>query len=219
MSNTSLGKAEKGSKYWMQLVPGTELKQEFDKAVNDEVTWLSPLEGEDYREYELRETPICKALGITDSKSAFDFWPHRQPQWDGIAVSEKTGTLYLVEAKAHTKEMESICRAGEVSRRLIEQAMQYIHDTYYNKANYLLWTECFYQLGNRLTYLKKMQEMKLEKYPNVKLVLLNFVNDRKYKPTSLAEWEAHYKAVMPDMTGMDDIPEDVEIVYIDVENR
>lgn len=219
MSNTSLGKAEKGSKFWMQLVPGTELKEEFDKAIKDEVTWLCPLEHEDYREYELREAPICKALGIADPKAAFSFWPHRQPQWDGIAVSEQTGTLYLVEAKAHLKEMESICRAGEVSRQLIESTMQYVHAAYYSKANYILWTEGFYQLGNRLTFLKKMQEMKLDKYPTVKLVLLNFVNDYTHRSTYPEAWEAHYKAVMPDMTGLDAVPDDIEIVYIDVKDR
>ena len=33
MSNTSKGRAEKGSKFWMQMIPNTGLKEEFDKII------------------------------------------------------------------------------------------------------------------------------------------------------------------------------------------
>ena len=86
MSNTSKGRGVKGSKFWMQMIPNTGLKEEFDKIIGEELEWLSPLEGEEilYEEYELGAKEMITELGITDV-SIFDFWPKRQPQWDGIA--------------------------------------------------------------------------------------------------------------------------------------
>lgn len=216
MSNTSLGRGEKGSKFWMQMIPNTPLANEFDRLVGDEVRWLCPLENEEYKEYELREKPICEALGIEEPETAFSFWPRRQPQWDGIAVSEKSGTLYIVEAKAHLKELESRCSAGEESKRIILDAMKSVHDAQYPDGDFCLWENGYYQLGNRLTFLQKMKELNLEKYPNVKLVLLNFVNDYTYRPTDLASWKDDYKKVFSLMTGTENVPDDVIVMYCDV---
>lgn len=217
-SNLSLGRGEKGSKFWMQMIPDTLLKQEFDRLLDDRLLWLSPLAEENYREYELREEPVRKALGIPENGGEFDFWPRRQPQWDGIAVSEDTGTLYLVEAKAHLKELESSCTAGEHSRKVIIDTMLDVHDRYYSGGNFSKWLEGYYQLGNRLTFLHKMKEMKLEKYPDVKLILLNIVRDYTYRPTDLEDWKTHYSDVFQIMTGSERPPSDVLIIYYDVKD-
>lgn len=216
MSNTSLGRGEKGSKFWMQMIPNTPLENEFNRLIGDEVRWLCPLEDEEYKEYELREKPICEALGIEEPEKDFAFWPRRQPQWDGIAVSEKSGTLYLVEAKAHLKELESRCSAGEESKRIILGTMKTVHDTQYPDGEFELWETGYYQLGNRLTFINKMKALNLNKYPNVKLVLLNFVNDYTYRSTELADWKEDYKSVFAAMTGAENIPDDVIVMYCDV---
>ena len=78
----------------------------------------------------------------------------------------------------------------------------------------------YYQLGNRLTFLQKMKEMKLEQYPNVKLVLVNFVNDYTTKyGAPIEQWKEHCGGVFKAMTGSSDIPEDVIMVYYDVAGK
>lgn len=216
MSNTSLGRGIKGSKFWMQMIPNTNLKEEFNQLIGDNLRWLSPLENEEYKEYELHEELICKELGISNASEIFDFWPRRQPQWDGIAVSDKTHTLYIIEAKAHLKEMDSHCTASEKSKDLIKASMREVHDQHYPKGNFDQWMDDFYQLGNRLTFLQKMKKISPKNYPNVKLVLLNFVNDYTYRETSLADWKKHYKEVFKDMVGTTNTPDDVLVVYCDV---
>ena len=217
-SNTSKGRGEKGSKFWMQMIPNTKLKEQFDQFVGDELRWLSPLKGEksEYLEYELSHPCICGELEIDAPKTAFEFWPERQPQWDGIAVSDETKTLYLVEAKAHLAEIDSRCSAGEKSKEMISKAMRAVFDQHYGGGDYHARMEDYYQLGNRLTFLHRMKGMNLEKYPNVKLVLLNFVNDYTYRPTEQPDWQNHYRKVFKKMTGQTGVPDDVLVVYYDV---
>ena len=64
MSNTSKGRGVKGSKFWMQMIPNTGLKEEFDKIIGEELEWISPLEGEEklYEEYELGSKEMIKEL-------------------------------------------------------------------------------------------------------------------------------------------------------------
>ena len=80
------------------------------------------------------------------------------------------------------------------------------------------WTDRYYQLANRLTFLQKMKDMRLSEYPNVKLVLLNFVNDYTRKPTSTEEWKDHFQQVFKVMTGSEAIPQDVIMIYHDVKH-
>ena len=215
LSNLSLGRGEKGSKFWMQMIPNTELKHKFDELIGDEVIWLSPLKNENYKEYELREKAICNRLGI-ESKEKFNSWSFRQPQWDGIAVSDKTKTLYLVEAKAHINELNTICSASGKSKSVIEEKMKSVFDKHYSEGNFDWWKKGYYQLGNRLTFLNIMKEIHLTKYSNVKLVLLNFANDFTYRQNTVEEWKKHYEDVFSKMTGDKNTPKDVIVVYCDV---
>lgn len=220
-SNTSKGRAEKGSKFWMQMVVNTLLKEKFDEAIGNKLTWISPLKGEkaEYLEYELRHKEISEELfGLTkeESEKFYDFWPYRQPQWDGIAVSEDGSTLYLVEAKAHTKEMDSKMSAtSPESKAKIINSMEEIFMKHYLKGSFSAWKEEYYQLGNRLTFLHKLQEKGL-KFKNVKLILLNFVDDYTYRPTSIEEWHEHCEKVFKRMTGDKNPPEDVIVINFSV---
>lgn len=221
MSNTSKGRGVKGSKFWMQMIPNTGLKEEFDKIIGEELVWLSPLEGEEklYEEYELGSKEMVTQLGITDV-SIFDFWTKRQPQWDGIALSKDKKTLYIVEAKAHISEIDSKCSASEESKNIIERAMQEVHDDKYPLGDFDLWMNGYYQLGNRLTFLEKMKEKLPEAnligIKDVKLVLINFTDDFTFKSEPVKVWKDHYREVFEKMTGNDDTPEDVINIFYSV---
>ncbi len=217
MSNTSVGRGIKGSKLWIQNVIETEaMRNKLDNMIAGEsLTWLSPLAPE-YREYELREDHICSHLGIS-SKEIFSFWPYRQPQWDGIALSCDKSTLYIVEAKAHLTELESKCMAkSEASIQKIHASLKYVMKKYYNTDNFDAWINSYYQLANRLTFLRILNEKSFGTIKNIKLVLLNFVNDYTYKPTTEKEWQEHYKEVFKIMTGSEKTPSDVILINYNV---
>lgn len=221
MSNTSKGRGVKGSKFWMQMIPNTGLKEEFDKIIGEELVWLLPLEGEEklYEEYELGSKEMTKELGITDV-SIFDFWPKRQPQWDGIALSKDKKTLYIVEAKAHISEIDSKCSASEESKKIIERSMREVYDDKYPLGDFDLWMNGYYQLGNRLTFLQNMKEKLPEAnsigIKDVKLVLINFTDDFTFKSEPVEVWKDHYREVFEKMTGNEDTPEDVINIFYSV---
>ncbi len=220
MSNTSKGKGKKGSKFWMgTCVENPELKETLDRCVGDNLTWISPLATEEYVEYELRQCHELLGLGKEEYKELFSFWPTRgkSPQWDGIATGREK-TLYLFEAKAH---LDEIC-AGKPSAKgngwdRIVESMTRIHDMYYPSGDFDLWTDRYYQIGNRLTFLHEMQEMKLNKFDSIKLVFLNFVNDRtNNRSTSLEEWKDYMDSVFLRVMGHKDLPSCVLDIFLDV---
>ena len=53
-------------------------------------------------------------LGLDENefKKNFSFWATNQPHWDAIATSADGKILYLFEAKAHLKELQSKIRAS-----------------------------------------------------------------------------------------------------------
>lgn len=216
MSNTSKGLAEKGSKYWMQMIINSELKLRLNDFLKDDINWLCPLKDKDnYSEYELRQEKIVKETKITKDKYK-DFWPPRQPQWDAIGISDNRKTLYLVEAKAHLKELKSNISAGEESKCLITKTMKEIFDKKYSKGNFNKWLNGYYQLGNRITFLEELNKISHKTGLKVRLVLLNFVDDYTYIPTSEEEWKEHYESVFMEMLGKKDVPDDTLIIYFDV---
>ena len=79
------------------------------------------------------------------------FWPPRgrAQSWDGIFWQDDT--LYLVEAKAHVKEMESECKASDESKNNILKAFI---DTTKDKKQAEKWLSSqHYQLANRLAFI------------------------------------------------------------------
>ena len=210
MSNTSKGKASKGSKFMMQIAASRLPKQIIDTKLNDELVWLSPIEDTDYEEYQLSENKVCDFLGITPDKHTFAFWPARQPQWDGIAIGRYSGILYLFEAKSHLKETKTDCSASsEISRKQISETMWQVANGVYDLKDRSVfeyyWMNNYYQLANRLTFLHKMKELSVNArfYDDVKLVLLNFVNDptweKKERVSSAGQWTDHYNHIFTDM--------------------
>ena len=210
MSNTSKGKASKGSKFMMQIAASRLQKQIIDTKLNDELVWLSPIEDNEYEEYQLSEHKVCDFLGITPDKHAFEFWPARQPQWDGIAIGRNSGILYLFEAKSHLKETKTDCSASsEISRKQISETMWQVANGVYGLKDRSVfehyWMNSNYQLANRLTFLHKMKELSTNArfYDNVKLVLLNFVNDptwdKNERVSSAEQWTNHYNHIREDM--------------------
>lgn len=82
-------------------------------------------------------------------------------------------------------------------------------DREFNKK---IWMETYYQLGNRLAFL---YELKKKGY-DVRLVLLNIINDPTFILTSEKEWKNHYKEVFIKLIGTDKVPEDVVILNLEI---
>jgi hypothetical protein len=219
LSNTSKGKGKKGSKFWMQMVINTKCRLQLNESIGDNIQWLSPLiNQDDYAEYELKHQYISDITGI--KKEKFSFWPERQPQWDAIGINAEKKVLYLIEAKAHLNELNSKMNASsKVSQQKIESAMRYVFDNYYPEGNFDRWKDSYYQMGNRLTFLHFLNNITSETGWKVKLVLLNFVDDFTYKPTTLPDWENHYRDVFKEMTGHESEPVDLKMIYYSVKNK
>ncbi|MHC1694045.1 MAG: hypothetical protein AB9835_01960 [Eubacteriales bacterium] len=219
MSNTLKGKGIKGSKFWIQVVINSEMHSELNDCIGDRINWLTPLTHQDnYSEYELRHEYICNITGI--SKDKYTFWPQRQPQWDAIGVNEANNILYLVEAKSHLKELKSKMNAtSKASQEKIENSMRSVFEKYYSKGNFEKWKNQYYQLGNRLTFLNKLNDKTTETGWQVILILLNFIDDFTYKPTELSEWIKHYKDVFRELTGNENVPDDVLIINYSVKGK
>ncbi|WP_238860172.1 hypothetical protein [Clostridium sp. YIM B02569] len=224
MSNTSKGEGKKGSKYWMQLLANLEggkgLTKEIQKkdSTIGNITWISPLKEYNYEEYKLNNnSPNLSVLGIC--KKDMDFWPAGQPQWDAIGfVESEPKTIILVEAKAHLDEMNSSCTAkSDESKELIEITLEEIYKNLSHnkdkKFDKYIWMEKHYQLGNRLAFLYKLKE----KGYDVKLVLLNIVNDPTWgdKKASEMEWTQHYDDIFTELLGSKELPEDVIVLNLD----
>lgn len=210
MSNTSKGKAVKGSKYMMQMVASSLQKDILDKKIGEELVWLSPIISTDYEEYQLSESCVCDFIGLESSKDTFNFWPKRQPQWDGIAIGKEKGILYLFEAKSHLSETKTDCSASsETSKKKIHATMSGVASSVYNMNDDKVfdenWMKNNYQLANRLTFLHKMKGIisNAAFCDDVKLVLVNFVNDttwdEKERINNPQEWREHYNKIFEAM--------------------
>lgn len=221
MSNTSKGKAIKGSKLWMQILAnigeGKALTKEIQSIDNsiEEIEWLSPLRSEEYIEYSLNNKKISELLGI--SNDDMKFWPLNQPQWDGIGITRNKDNsinqIILLEAKAHLDEIKSSCQASDgESLKLIKETLKetYRYFTGNDNFNEEIWIKRYYQLGNRLAFLYKLKENGY----NVKLILLNIVGDFTYKMNTQEEWDNYYKQVFYKMLGTIGVPENVDIVNV-----
>lgn len=207
-SNTSKGRGIKGSKYWIQTLvnsnSGINLSHEIQKQDPSigKITWLSPL-ADSYEEMRIHQVPGLKGAD-------FAFWPSRGPWWDAIGEDEH-GCVLLVEAKGHLAETKSRCTATSLkSLDLIRKSMQKTHDSFAAQSHAFdenIWTNQYYQLGNRLTFLSHL----INQGRSVKLVLLNFVND-SYIPTNEIEWNNHYQQVFKIMLGTTNTPNHVIMV-------
>lgn len=214
---TTTGLASKGSKYWIQSMINNKNGHDLTKSIQKEdssvgdVKWLSPLSEEDYREYQINSPVMIEKLlseGINLKKPYdLDFWPSEGPYWDAIGTykdpKESKPTLVLVEVKTNAKEMESPKGAKGTSAYSVENQILIEHSMYdaYKRLgpgkDFDLWLHKYYQLGKRLTFLNA-----LDKIINVKLVLLNIVDDETDIKFSQSEWDSHYNYLFEQMLGL-----------------
>ncbi len=89
------------------------------------------------------------------SKEWDEFWPKRGQSWDGIFLQD--GVVYIVEAKAHTKEMEQKSSAtSEESIKKIKRAFKDVND---DQSKVDLWYNSkHYQLANRIAFVHFLEK-------------------------------------------------------------
>lgn len=218
----------KGSKSLMQRITTIENINILENRLGQELEILCPIE---YKEYQLNCKEMLGKLGLTSS--SFDgFWPTRQPQWDGIALGKKDRTLFLIEAKAHLSEIGSgnippkstdskeKKTNFEIKRTTILREKAY----YSSNADDKIWLHRYYQISNRLSFLRKMKELSNNKahYQHVKLVFLNFTNDpywvsKNLNPTE-EDWQKKYRKIWESMgISEENIKEDIIVRCVDAQ--
>ena len=226
MSNTSVEMKLKGSILRMQQVANNKNLTEYFSHLLGEtepVKFLSPLASEDFKEYKLNQ--MEEFTGITWGFGK-EVWPDNQPQWDGIAKSADGKTLYLIEAKSHIDEMKTKCTASKDSyeriEKIVEEGSRFIpHDSIQDLTK---WMNGYYQLANRLLFLAMLRQQTDKLIFNeVKLVLLNFVNDTSMPNllTEEYEWQNHYEIILRQVFGTSNLELKkfgVDIVYLDVDS-
>ena len=219
MSNTSNERARKGSRFWMQQIANDKLLTARLETLLGErnLQWLSPLEAESFKEYQLKDPKIFSdVLGLSreEFRDKFSFWPTNQPHWDAIAASADGKILYLFEAKAHVKETFSrISATNPESVKKISAALRATFDELSTAGDFAAWTEKFYQLGNRLAFLQFMNRMTLPKIERVELVLLNVTDDRTFISTPQELWARHVDEMFLEMLGKTSPPQNVRVIY------
>lgn len=89
------------------------------------------------------------------SKEWDEFWPKRGQSWDGIFLQD--GVVYVVEAKAHTKEMEQKSSVtSEESIKKIKRAFKDVND---DQSKVDLWYNSkHYQLANRIAFVHFLEK-------------------------------------------------------------
>ena len=194
-------RARAGSQKWLQKVVN-ECPDLLDREIRhklkpspSEIQWLSPLEGDDYSEYNDKE--FLDRLEISLPKSSLDkFWPNRGPHWDGLGRTDRKQIL-LIEAKSHVDELVSSSEASEPSLRWICSSLNETKQRIHRKSEKAVpWHTGVFQYANRMAHLYLLRVLnRLDAY----LVLLCFLNDKEMKadythvPATPAEWEAVIK--------------------------
>jgi hypothetical protein len=157
----------------------------------DSVTWRSPLEGDDFREY--RDGAALAKAGIVNLKKPLEtFWPARGPVWDAVGITTQNSSLFI-EAKAHIAETASpATRASADSLKLINQSLEETRRFYAPRAK-ADWSNLFYQYANRLAHHHFLTHLN---GLSSTLVFLYFVNaDDMLGPMSEEEWHGAIRLV------------------------
>lgn len=201
MGNRSLreGAADKGSRYCLQRYVEQNPKELSDLIIRSnpslaalqspDIKWVSPLAPQNYLEY--RDDFLCQsALNLPQHVEALRcFWPDNGPQWDGLALLRSTDgpAVLLIEAKAHPGETRSNCGAkSPVSIERIRTRLAEVQA--YMGLESADWMNGAYQLANRLAFLYFLHvQCGVPSF----LVLINFVNDRSYRPTTQEKWSRY----------------------------
>jgi hypothetical protein len=195
--------ASAGSQRWLQiavnrkpqlLLSALQRSEAIESQVS--VTWCSPLENEEFREY--RDWEALEKVGIarTSLKRPLEqFWPARGPVWDALGItSQEHSHSIFIEAKAHIPEAASPASKASAlaSQDLIEQSLAEARGFYAPRAT-ACWSSLFYQYANRLAH-----HYFLTQVNNVRssLVFLYFVNaDDMLGPKSEEEWHGAVRLI------------------------
>lgn len=201
-------KYPKGSKGMIQCLV-KEHKSLLDEKLGVNLSWISPIEENQFKEYQLNGDFISTKIGLPPN--AFDnFWPSRQPQWDGLAMDDEH-TLYLIEAKSHLSEIKSgnykpnnTNKKKDANYNLKKNALINIKRYYAPDADDKLWLHHYYQITNRLAFLRKMKELSsVAKYKDAKLIFLNFENESSWKTENKSVpkdgWKNKYKKILQEL--------------------
>jgi hypothetical protein len=192
--------ASAGSQKWLQVAANRKpqlllsaLHRSGAVGPRISVTWHSPLEGEEFREY--RDGPALDKAGIKIAnlkKPLEQFWPALGPVWDALGITSEGRPLF-VEAKAHIPEAASPgTKASAASRDLIELSLLEGRH-YYAPRSTAVWSSLFYQYANRLAhqyFLRRANDVRST------LVFLYFVNaDDMLGPMSEEEWHGAVRLI------------------------
>lgn len=171
------------------------------------IIWLSPLENKHFKEYQLNQ--IAKKYPKETNLGNFDWswWPStRQPQWDAIGVAPD-GTLVIVEAKAHTSEMESDgTKAKPESKKIIKELIESVMGTD------SVWMKTYYQTANRYLFLDKL----LKANKKVHLVFLNFLNDVTLIPEDQSKWDSYLDNMHKEHPLPKQLEKNTSYVFMDI---
>ena len=197
MSRVPQPAGARGSLKWIQRAVNEawpSLNEPILNAVGKDQTidWRSPLHSDDYTEY--RDGAFLERLALGHLRQQLAaYWPSGGPQWDALGVTS-SGTVLLVEAKAHIGEMCSPgSSASEASLNLIKLRLHETAESLRAKRERADWHAVFYQLANRLAHLHWLRSLGVD----ARLVLVNFLNDKEMVgPTSAAEWMAAYHVAL-----------------------
>ena len=145
----------------------------------------------------------------------WSFWPNtRHPQWDAIGIAPDN-SLVLVEAKANIEEVKSKIRATDSSSKEI------IKSTIFNELdNNDKWLTMYYQIANRLVFLKKIKEH-YGSTRNVYCVFLYFADDftldgTSRKKASKVEWEEKISSIHKEVSIPDSIRNNIKEIIVDI---
>ncbi|MGO1059667.1 hypothetical protein ACTL32_11105 [Planococcus sp. FY231025] len=135
------------------------------------------------------------------------YWPVRGPVWDGLAlVKGKKNELgiILVEAKAHPAEIISeSADSSEMREEQLRELLKMAQDAFGSASELDPWIHKYKQLASRLSFLALLsRELNIPAW----LVLVNFINDKEHKETSVTEWKNHYAEVFDTLDFKADAP-------------
>jgi hypothetical protein len=186
------GWAEKGSQKWLQVLVNKHqdlIDSEITKAAkllpSDKIVWKSPLVKDGNVEY--KDEDFLKALEVKPTKISLSyFWPRSGPRWDGLAKTDQSKMLLLIEAKSHITELISDFKGtNPSSREKILRSLNQTKKRFGVKERYD-WTAMFYQYANRLAHLHFLKQNNFEAH----LVNIYFLNDEEMcGPKSIDEWK------------------------------
>ena len=193
MSRTPRPPETTRSEHWLRLlinkrpdILNSRLRELYPWAHTEEITWISPIESDDYAEY--RDDAFLNLLGIASpSLPLTSFWPTGGPRWDGLGRTSTAKPL-LIEAKAYIEEMVSTpTSASEPSLSIIQSSLREVQQ-FLRATPPHDWSVLFYQYANRLAHLYYLRERNgIDAY----LIQVYFVGAPDVEqPSTASEWRA-----------------------------